>query len=65
MSWTTTGSMNEDTQKQIDALRKELQDIKRQITNKLDISKFEDIKFYPLLKVGKLFVRTIDTSNQF
>jgi hypothetical protein len=53
-----------DTEKEIEQLKNELMEVKRQMANK-NITQFEDIKFYPLLKVGKLFVRTIDTSNQF
>jgi hypothetical protein len=50
------------TKEEFDKLKKDFEDFKRS-QNKTNFKQFEDIKFYPQLKVDKLYVRVIDTSN--
>lgn len=55
-------NMENQLQEQLDKLRKDFEDFK-QSQKRTDFKQFEDIKFYPQLKVDKLYVRVIDTSN--
>ncbi len=50
------------TKEDFDKLKRDFEDFKVN-QNKSNFKQFEDIKFYPQLKVDKLYVRVIDTSN--
>ncbi|MCK9370816.1 hypothetical protein M0R04_12980 [Candidatus Dojkabacteria bacterium] len=54
--------MENVTQEDFDKLKKDFEEFKNS-QKKTDFKQFEDIKFYPQLKVDKLYVRVIDTSN--
>ncbi len=54
--------MENVTKEEFEKLKRDFEEFKTS-QKKTEIVQYEDIKFYPQLKVDKLYVRVIDTSN--